>query len=77
MTLWDMDINSIGEVTRINETLEESIHNRLREIGLEKGQNITLLRKALAGGPIVFQVADGVFSLEKNIATQIFISQNS
>jgi Fe2+ transport system protein FeoA len=74
MTLWDCPVQCLATITHTGGNLEEPIQRRLREIGIEKGQKVRLIKRAPWKGPIVLRVADGIFSLEYSLAREISIS---
>ena len=47
---------------------------RMREIGLDVGAEIKCLNRPPFSAPRQFQICDGVFSLDKDIAASILVS---
>lgn len=75
MTLWSMLSKNDAFVDRICSSLDSTIVDRLREIGLDEGQSIKCLRRSPGNGPVVFQISDSVFTLERKVAEKIFIKK--
>ena len=64
-----------GFVALFDGRLRKPHATRLREIGLEEGESVKCLKVLPFGGPRVFQIRDGVFSLEESLANRVFIQK--
>ena len=64
-----------GLIQSIDRVLTEGHCKRLREMGFQEGETITCLKTLPFKGPGVFQVRDGVFSLEESVANRILIQK--
>ena len=72
-TLWDLMRGEQGVVAELV-GLSESYVLRLQEIGIFVGAPITCVNQPPMSAPKVFQICDGVFSLDRDIASKIAIS---
>ena len=73
MSLWMLREREGGQVELFDAHLERNCATRLREIGLEEGERVVCLKILPFGGPRVFQMRDGVFSLEQSLARKVFV----
>jgi len=73
MTLWDLKPKKKGFIQSIDKKIDSRFLNRLRDIGFEIREEIQCLKTTPLNGPKIFQIGDGVFSLEKEIAQNIII----
>ncbi|MEV6790744.1 FeoA family protein [Streptomyces sp. NPDC051320] len=63
--LADLRPGMSGEVIDIDESVEPSTARRLFDLGFAPGAEVTVLRKAPLGDPVVFQVVDYEVALRK------------
>ena len=58
--------------------LEDEMRGWLRAVGIEEGEQVTLLRRAAFGGPIhVRTSAGGEFALHRSLAKAIFVGEDT
>ena len=62
-----------GVITVLDAGMHQGHANRLRELGFREGERVTCLKILPFRGPRVFQVRDGVFSLDASTVRKIFI----
>ena len=74
MNLWDLPQFSQASIKSYKDSIPGNYQLRLRELGFEEGERVTCLRSAPFGGPKVFKVGDSVFSLAKDVAEEIQVS---
>jgi ferrous iron transport protein A len=72
-TLWELKRGESALIKGFDETLQTVHKHRLHDLGFEMGQSITCLMTPPFGAPRVFQIADSVFSLAKEIAQQVSV----
>ncbi|WP_416305110.1 FeoA family protein [Neptunicella sp. SCSIO 80796] len=75
MTLWEMKAKHNARIDGLNESLSAAVAGRLSEMGFNPGQHIVCLRRSPMQGPLVVQLGDCVYSLERDVANQITLSQ--
>ncbi|MGQ8364519.1 FeoA family protein [Glaciecola sp. 1036] len=73
MTIWDLPKKTSGKVARFNLNMPENLKTRLNEMGFTVGQLVTCMKRTPFNGPLVIQVQDCVYSVDKQIASQIEI----
>lgn len=73
LTLWDAPKGASVTIRGLKPDLHQFVLNRLSEMGLDQGQTVLCLRRSPFNGPVVVAIADCVYSLEQNIASNIFI----
>jgi ferrous iron transport protein A len=73
MTLWDLHQQKSAELTGFHTATPECYRSRLCEIGFDQGEHVTCLRVTPFGGPRVYRIGDGMFSLDRELALQILI----
>jgi ferrous iron transport protein A len=74
MTLWDMPKNSQATVTGLNDELLSHLQLRLNEMGFMPGEILTCMKRSPFNGPLVVQIQDCVYSLDKQLATSIKVT---
>jgi ferrous iron transport protein A len=74
MTLWELNKCADALITDLDPDLDSAVKIRLTEMGFERNQTVKCLRHSPFSGPIVIQLGDCVYTLEQQIAQQIFIS---
>ncbi|WP_438865047.1 FeoA family protein [Neptunicella sp.] len=77
MTLWDIKAKHNALIDAISSTLSPAVAGRLSEMGFNPGQPIFCIRRSPMQGPLVVQLGDCVYSLERDVANQISLSQAS
>lgn len=72
-TLWNVPQ---GEVVTVNgfSGISNAYLQRMREIGIDVGAEIKCLNQPPFSAPRQFQICDGVFSLDKDIAGAIHVA---
>lgn len=73
MSLWTLEEKEEGQVELFDPDLKINHITRLREIGLEEGERVVCLKVLPFGGPRIFQMRDGVFSLEGSLGRKVFV----
>ena len=74
MNLWELPEQKVAGVERFDDSLPKEFALRLNEIGIHRGSSIKCLKVVPFNGPRVYQISDGVFSLEKSAAERIYLS---
>lgn len=65
-----------GQVASISQLPEaQLLANRLREMGLLRGTEITFIRKAPMGDPLEFRLRGYSLSIRKNDARQVLVEK--
>jgi len=77
MTLWEMKAKHNARIDALSESLSTAVAGRLSEMGFNPGQQIVCLRRSPMQGPLVVQLGDCVYSLEREVANKITLSQAS
>ncbi|MDZ7870710.1 MAG: FeoA family protein [Rheinheimera sp.] len=72
-TLWDAPKKASVSVVELLVGLNPLVVNRLREMGLEPGQQLLCLGRGPFNGPLVVQIQDCVYTLERQVAQHILI----
>lgn len=72
-SMWDVDQGCTARITGFV-GVSETYLQRMREIGLDIGAQIKCLNRPPFAAPRQFQICDGVFSLDKDIADSIWVS---
>ncbi len=72
-TLWESRPGDDVTVEALAADLSETVKHRLRDIGIAPAAILHCLRRAPFGGPLVVLVADCVYTLDQQIASQIFL----
>ncbi|MFW8591904.1 FeoA family protein [Glaciecola sp. 2405UD65-10] len=73
MTLWELSNKQQARVEKLHPDLAEGLQIRLSEMGFAAGEELTCMKRSPFSGPIVVQVQDCVYSLDKQLAQNIFI----
>ncbi|TDJ09384.1 MAG: ferrous iron transport protein A [Deltaproteobacteria bacterium] len=73
--LWELKEKSQAIIEDLGEKIPAKFQLRLGELGLLKSQPITCLKKTPFNGPILYQVGDGVISLAREVAENIYITR--
>ncbi|MEV5009923.1 ferrous iron transport protein A [Streptomyces sp. NPDC093064] len=71
--LADLRPGMSGQVIDIDESVEPSTARRLFDLGFAPGAEVTVLRKAPLGDPVVFQVVEYEVALRKAQAVGIHV----
>lgn len=74
MTLWDLCAKQIARISRLEKSLPETYQRRLVELGLGEGCEVKCLRVSPFSGPKDYQLSDGVFSVDQEIAKKIGVT---
>lgn len=74
-SLWNVNLGNIAIVSGF-EGISHAYLQRMREIGIDIGSEIKCLNKPPFSAPRQFQICDGVFSLDKEIADSIKVLVN-
>ncbi|MFI9600899.1 ferrous iron transport protein A [Streptomyces sp. NPDC004069] len=75
--LADLRPGMSGQVTDIDESVEPSTARRLFDLGFAPGAEVTVLRKAPLGDPVVFQVVEYEVALRKEQAAGIRVRRTA
>ncbi|MGB3725726.1 MAG: FeoA family protein [Glaciecola sp.] len=73
MTLWQLTKNKRANVDTLHESLNDELRTRLAEMGFASGEALVCKKRSAFNGPIVVQIQDCVYSLDKQLAEQILI----
>lgn len=73
MTIWDLNKQKSAVVNTLCSTLNASLTKRLMEMGFVPGQSLTCIRRTAFKGPVIIQIQDCVYSIDKPIAEKIGI----
>ena len=74
-TLWNVQQGNVAVVSGF-EGISPAYLQRMREIGIDVGAQIKCLNQPPFSAPRQFQICDGVFSLDKDIAGAIKVLVN-
>lgn len=75
MNLWQA---SEGQRVRVHDyatNLPETYKTRLIELGFHPGEEVVCLKWSLLGGPHLFAVENCIYSLDRDIATMVEVSE--
>jgi len=75
MTLWELSKKHHARIDKLHPALAEGLQVRLSEMGFAVGEILTCMKRSPFNGPMVVQVQDCVYSLDKQLAEQINIIQ--
>jgi ferrous iron transport protein A len=75
--LADLRPGMSGRVTAIDESVEPSTARRLFDLGFAPGTEVTVLRQAPFGDPVVFQVVEYEVALRKAQALGIHVRRTA
>ena len=73
--LWNVQQGNVAVVSGFD-GISPAYLQRMREIGIDVGAEIKCLNQPPFSAPRQFQICDGVFSLDKNIAGAIKVQPN-
>lgn len=74
MTLWDLSKNTQASVKELHPELQQQLKVRLAEMGFCTGELLTCMKRSPFNGPLVVQIQDCVYSLDKQLAQQIYVN---
>ncbi|MBT1451758.1 ferrous iron transport protein A [Glaciecola sp. XM2] len=74
MTIWDLKKRTKAEITNLTSTLPTNLSMRLAEMGFIEGQIVHCMKRTPFSGPLVIQLQDCVYSIEKDLAQQVHVS---
>lgn len=74
MTLWDMPKNSKATVIGFNKQLLSNLQLRLNEMGFMPGEILICMKRSPFNGPLVVQIQDCVYSLDRQLAKNIKVA---
>jgi Fe2+ transport system protein FeoA len=77
MVLRELPENGSAVIVGYGAQLSEIHRVRLIELGFAIGQAVRCSRKAPFGGPDVYEIADGLFSLERELSEAVEIQTRS
>lgn len=72
-TLFSQKVGSVSEVASFGAALGDKYLRRLLEIGLTCGTRLRVLKKSIRGKTLLIDVRGVAFSMEKEIALQIYV----
>ncbi|MEU3344118.1 FeoA family protein [Streptomyces sp. NPDC006700] len=75
--LADLRPGMSGQVIDIDESVEPSTARRLFDLGFAPGAEVTVLRKAPLGDPVVFQIVEYEVALRKEQAAGIRVRRTA
>jgi ferrous iron transport protein A len=74
MTIWDLPKKGQGQIIGLTSSVSPSLSQRLQEMGFVEGQMIKCMKRTPFKGPMVIQVQDCIYSVDKDLAEQIRIA---
>lgn len=74
MTLWDLPQNAKALVSGFAQEISDKYRLRLDDLGFASGEEVTCLKTIPFNGPRVYKIGDSVFSVDREIASQILVS---
>ncbi|MFC6441648.1 FeoA family protein [Bowmanella sp. JS7-9] len=77
MTLWEIPAKNSAQIDALSQALNPAVAARLSEMGFTPGQDVYCLRRSPLQGPLVVQLGDCVYSLERDVANQIHLAHAS
>ena len=72
-TMWDMDRGEQATVAALGE-MSAGYELRLKEIGIFVGAPVLCVNRPPMQAPKVFQICDGVFSLDRDLADKVVLN---
>lgn len=75
-TLWDLKEKNQATIKNLSVAMIPNQHQRLKELGIRQGEAIVCLKIPPFGGPRVYQICGSVFSIAKDVASQISIEES-
>lgn len=72
--LWQLKTNQQARISGIAPNVDPGLASRLRQMGFNSGCVVKCLRRTPLQGPMVIQLGDSVYSLEKSVASNLNIS---
>nr|WP_261399395.1 FeoA family protein [Streptomyces misionensis] len=75
--LSDLRPGTSGRITGIEESVEPSTARRLFDLGFAPGAEVTVLRRAPLGDPVVYQVVEYEIALRKEQAAGIRVRRTA
>lgn len=77
MTLWDLTQNEVAFISGFSDLLSEKYRARMRDLGVGSGETIRCERKIPFNGPRIYRVGGSIFSIDRDIASQVLISRDN
>ena len=74
-SLWEAQSEVSVTISSFADTLSTIEATRLRDLGLYESTPVICIRRLPFGGPIILQVGDNIFSLTKELASQIRVDK--
>ena len=68
MRLWELKPGETATVTEISE-VPKSVFSKIQNLGIQANEQVKCLQWLPFGGPRVYKLENGVFALEKNLAS--------
>lgn len=75
MTLWELSKKHQAKIDALHPSLAEGLQIRLSEMGFAVGEELICVKRSPFNGPMVVQVQDCVYSLDRQLAEHINIIQ--
>ncbi len=72
-SLWEIKENSKAIIDIYNDSIRIEYKSRLLELGFSPSTEITCLKITPFNGPRVFEVSGSIFTLERDLAKNIFV----
>ena len=69
-------MNGRAIIDSISENLDDKYRQRLRDLGVVAGEEISCVRRTALGGPRVYQLRHSLFSFDHEISENIFIKDD-
>mgnify|MGYP001998540318 CR=1 FL=1 len=74
-TLWELPLNCTATLEGFAPSLNERYRGRLQEFGFHVGQIISCQHRPRFGAPRVFWVSNATYSLDRELAEQVFVNR--
>jgi len=74
MNLWQLKVKDRAKIRRINGNISESHLIRLKHLGIDTDVDAECVRVSPFSGPKSFQIGDGIFSLDQEIACHVEVT---
>ncbi len=73
MTLWELPKKKQARVTKLDDSMTSVLKVRLNEMGFVPGELLTCMKRTAFNGPLVIQIQDCVYTLDRQLAENIAV----
>nr|WP_136251301.1 FeoA family protein [Ningiella ruwaisensis] len=74
MTIWDLPKQSRAQISGLNQNISSDLRQRLEEMGFVEGQIVQCMKRTPFKGPLVIQLQDCIYSVDKALAEQVQVN---